>query len=284
MIIKAIVGGLCGSDIPHWLRGPSTDSRPGYPLHEVVGEVVESVTDRLRVGDRVVGWASNNDGLAEKVATRSSELLRLDPGSDPVEAVVIQPLACVIAAVDRLPDVSGRSVAIVGLGPIGALFAHVLNSRGAGPVVGVDPIDREDVRARFGLDATIAMTSDKWCAGLGDNRPAVIIEAVGHQPGTLADAIAAVQAEGIVYCFGIPATEAYTVDMTTVVRRNLTLIGGVTLRRNRALEAAASYLHDHPDLARHLVSHRFGFDEVQRVYEFVRIPSTERLKVVLEYS
>ena len=48
-------------------------------------------------------------------------------------AVGLQPLACVLYAVEQLPDLTGRHVAVIGQGSIGLLFSYVAKALGAAP-------------------------------------------------------------------------------------------------------------------------------------------------------
>ena len=53
-------------------------------------------------------------------------------------------------AVERLPDLTGRHVAVLGQGSIGLLFSYVAKTAGAAQVTGVDPVDRDDIGPAFG--------------------------------------------------------------------------------------------------------------------------------------
>jgi threonine dehydrogenase-like Zn-dependent dehydrogenase len=84
ILLRVLAGGICGSDMPkfHGLRGAAGASRnttfpgpPGFPMHEVVGEVVASGSDDLRAGQQVVGWAGASDGLAELVVTAATDVV-----------------------------------------------------------------------------------------------------------------------------------------------------------------------------------------------------------------
>ena len=139
VVLRMLAGGICGSDLPKFagtkglvadVDGSIVPGRLGAPLHEVVGAVEASCHPELRVGDRVVGWASRSDGLAEWVISDGDRLRPYCPSLTPADAVVIQSLACVVEALGRVP-VAGRDVAILGLGPIGLLFAHLARTRGA---------------------------------------------------------------------------------------------------------------------------------------------------------
>jgi L-iditol 2-dehydrogenase len=99
-------------------------------MHEVCGVVVQARDERLNLGDRMVGWATSQRGLAEYVVTAADSVHRYRFTWTPAHAIALQPLACVLSAVEQFGDVSGAHCAVLGQGPIGALFSHVLKSRG----------------------------------------------------------------------------------------------------------------------------------------------------------
>ncbi|MBK1784291.1 zinc-dependent alcohol dehydrogenase [Prauserella cavernicola] len=278
-------GGICGSDLPYFRAGgrlAGATPPHGFPLHEITGEVTESRDAGLPVGTHVVGWASSSDGLAELVISAGDGLCAVPPSLTLGAATVVaQPLACVHYAVDQLGDVRGKRAAVVGLGPIGLLFAWVLRQRGA-HVTGVDPVDRTAHAAAFGLDDVVVTGSAEWARELSGPRPDVVIEAVGHQRDTLADAITAVADQGAVYCFGIPCAGPYPVDLNAVVRRNLRLIGGLTLDRRRVLVRALDDLVREPALAHRLVTH--VVTDVDEAFALASEPGPGRLKVVLDLA
>ncbi|WP_158253966.1 zinc-binding dehydrogenase [Cryobacterium sp. Y50] len=286
VLVRVAAASICGSDVPHFRRGGQTaDSIPaavGYPLHEIMGDVVATRSGDFEVGQRVVGWASEMNGLAELVITSAEQLALCDVELPPWEAVIAQPLACVLFAASRLGNVAGKDVAVIGLGAIGLMLCHVLKRAGARSVTGVDPINRVELKSSFGINHLVHASSTEWVQNIDErSRADVVIEAVGHQIATLRDAIDATAVGGIVYCFGIPALTAYPIDLTTVVRNNLTVSGGVTLNHRRYLREACGYLAANPLLARALVTHILPMHEAQRAYDLASSPAPGRLKVVL---
>ncbi|MGV9796498.1 zinc-binding dehydrogenase [Mycobacterium sp. NPDC003449] len=293
VLLRTLAGGICGSDIPKLTgaKGACVDGdgrlgrgRPGYPMHEVVGEVIASRSDEIRDGARVVGWATHNDGLAEFTVTAADQLHTYDRSLTPVDAVLIQPLACVLEAIDRIA-VRGEDVAVIGLGPIGLLFAHAAKGRGARRVTGIDPVDRSDVAEKFGIDELVVAPARTWARSVSDgNRPTTAIEAVGHQVSTLDDAVAGLAVGGTLLYFGIPDDEYYPLNMERFLRKNLTLIAGVTRRRRQALAAADAYLDRFPELNPTLVTHRFPAAAAQSAFDAAATPKRGRLKVVISFT
>jgi threonine dehydrogenase-like Zn-dependent dehydrogenase len=286
LLLRFLVGGICGSDVPKFTGLASPDGHdqpgPGYPLHEIVAEVVASASARFRPGDRVVGVARGVRGLREYSVTSDFLVCAVPDRLRDLEAIAAQPLATVLCAIDRAPDVAGRTVAVLGLGPIGLLFAHALKARGARSVVGVDPIDRTEVATDFGLAASHASSATEWVAELAaDDRVDLCVEAVGHQTATVADAIRATAPGGHVLAFGVVDTEDYLVPFRTLFRKNLSMTAGTTPPGQwvpylgRALETLAT----HPLPA--YVTHALPVAEAQKAYDLAATPAPGRLKVAI---
>ncbi|WP_460810043.1 zinc-dependent alcohol dehydrogenase [Microlunatus endophyticus] len=284
--LRLLVAGLCGSDMPRFngtvvgrIPGPLSD---GAPMHEVVAEVLESTSDRLQVGQRVVG-TTGHTGLCEFLTTSDSLLIGVPDELDDVEAVTIQSLGTVLRAADELPDLSGCRTAVIGAGPIGLSFCHVLKQYGAGHVTAIDPIDRQDVAIRYGADEFVRMNSRHWLQTLSaDERPQVTIEAVGHQHVTIGNAIAAVAQGGFVYGFGTPDDDDYVLDYRDIYERNLTLSSGHTIDDwPTVLEKGRDYLLKHREDFADYVSHVVAAAEAQTAYTLYARPQVGRLKVAI---
>lgn len=291
VLLRTVTAGLCGSDLPVFRgtplphRGAVTGgalAAPGFPMHEIVGDVLASTDSTLRAGERVVGWADRADAMAEYVVTAATSVHPVGDRWSADVAVLLQPLACVLHAVSRLGDIRGTRVAVLGQGPIGVLFSHVLKAGGAGHVIGVDEVDRADVAGVFGVDEMVTASTSKWVAGLDHaDRPGLVVEAIGHQQDVLRDAILAADDGGLIYAFGIPDNDCYPFNIDTFLRKDLTLMAGVTRQRRRALAAAAEYLADHPEIAGNVTS-RYPMTNVEDAFRAAIRPRPGQLKIVVE--
>lgn len=125
-------------------------------------------------------------------------------------------------------------------------------------------------------------TSDRWVSQLArEDRPDIVIEAVGHQVATLNHAIEATAPGGTVFYFGVADDESYPISMRTMLRNNLTLKSGVTLERRRMLELANKFAAEHPGLLATYLTHTFGIDDVQDAFELACRPVPERVKIAI---
>jgi threonine dehydrogenase-like Zn-dependent dehydrogenase len=291
VLLQFLAAGVCGSDLPGFRgtqgrlpgdTGACAAGMHGFPIHEIAGEVLASRHPEHARGDRVVGWASGFDGLMDQVVADGEGLSRYDPTLTPELAIGLQPLACVLYAVEQLGDLTGRHVAVIGQGSIGLLFSYVAKAAGARLVTGVDPVDRETLGPRFGVDRVVRSTSDRWIRHLDQaDRPDVVIEAVGHQVATLGHAIEAAAFGGTVFYFGVTDDDTYPISMRTMLRNNLTLKSGVTLERRRMLAAASVFAAAHPDLLPAYLTHTFGVVDVQSAFETACRPTPGRVKIAI---
>jgi len=291
VLLSFLAAGVCGSDLPAFRgtqgklpgdTGPSAAEMCGFPIHEIAGEVLASRHPEHAPGDRVVGWASSFDGLKARVVSDGEGLLAYDPSLSAELAIGLQPLACVLYAVEQLPDLMGRHVAVIGQGSIGLLFSYVAKAFGARQVTGVDPVDRDALGAAFGVDTVVRATSDRWVRHLAhEDKPDVVIEAVGHQVATLGHAIEAAAFGGTIFYFGVTDDETYPISIRTMLRNNLTLKSGVTLERRRVLAKAAAFANEHPDLLPAYLTHTFKAAEVQGAFELACTPTPGRVKIAI---
>jgi L-iditol 2-dehydrogenase len=214
--IRVLASGLCGSDLEKVGHAPA-----GTVLgHEVVAERQDGTRvallhhlpcgecERCQAGHEstCAAFAAATiipGGFADAVA--AAEGVELPSGIDDATGTYVEPLACVLRGVERVPQ--GR-VLIVGHGFIGRLFGEVLRRRGD-EVFAVDANPERAGRAPDGpVDAVVL------CA------PAAPLETV--VPG------------GTVLVFS-PAT---TVDLDEVYRRELTLTGSRSATPRHMREAA----------------------------------------------
>ncbi len=293
VLVRVLVGGICGSDLPYFRGGLGmwTASDPavrptGFPLHEIAGEVVASRHEALGIGDMVVGWAPDLLGLAQLVVAYGDELVVVDPAVDLERAIVIQPLACVLYALEQLGDIRGKDVAVIGQGAIGSIFSHAAAQAGA-TVTAVDRVDRSDKATALGVTTFVHSSSEEWSLALqasGAVGPEIVIEAVGHQVSTLTSAVRAARQSGTVYYFGIPDDPVYPFPINDFIRKNLTLKAGITWDRSRMLALARDYLVRNPELADLLVTDVFPLKNAGEAFANCLVPRIGQLKVLLKYT
>lgn len=290
VLLQVLAGGICGSDLTPFLGfrpllmadQSIAENPPGFPMHEVVGEVLASTDPAHSAGDRVVGWGTRFNVMCEQIVCNGDDLFPSGTAWPPELTVTAQPLACVLYAVQQLPDVRDKDVAVLGQGPIGLLFSHVLKAFGAKRVTGVDRVSRAEVSKIFSVDEAVHAHSGTWVQRLTpEDRPEIIVEAIGHNVSTLDHAVQAVKPGGQIYYFGVPDDETYPLNMHQFMRKNLTLLSGVTLQRQRMLREALDYLREHRQLPGAYVTDVKHASDAQQAFELALGPTSEQIKVTV---
>jgi threonine dehydrogenase-like Zn-dependent dehydrogenase len=294
ILVRTGWAAVCGSDIP-FFTGSKRAGRyplpPGAPMHECAGQVVESTSELFQPGEQVVAIPEGDLGLAEFFVARATKAVQLPPElADCSASCLIQPLATVMSAVDRLGDIRGRSIAVVGLGSMGLSFCWLLRKRGAGHIVGIDPCAyRCRMAERFGADTTFPMRSievvdfarqdpSTW------DPPEICIEAVGHQMETLNDCLALVRRQGTVVAFGVPNQPVYAIEFETFFRKNEHLIAAVTPDWGEYLAKARDLFFSCRDELTTLVTHRFPIHEAAKAFTLYEQREDGVLKILLDAS
>lgn len=187
--VRVEVAVACGTDLKSYVRGhprlfPNLPARFG---HEFVGAVeeVEDEATGVRVGQRVVAGNSapcyrckyclrGRDDLCEgltflngafaeeinipkEIVERNLHVISQD--IDHLSVASVEPLACVLHALDDAPAWPGMRAVIFGCGAIGCMFMQVLSARGV-EVLGVDR-SRERVEFASALDGVTVVLAEQ---------------------------------------------------------------------------------------------------------------------------
>lgn len=179
--------GVCASNLGPW-SGPAWQTfpmEPGAPGHEAWGMVEEVGPDvaDLKPGDRIA--ALSHHGFAEFDVAVAEHALLLPPAyADrpfPGEA-----FACAVNIFRRSGIAAGETVAIVGIGFLGAILVRLADAAGARVIAISRRAASLDLAREMGADETVAMDDhgrivDAVRGLTGGHGCAVAIEAVGKQ-------------------------------------------------------------------------------------------------------
>jgi threonine dehydrogenase-like Zn-dependent dehydrogenase len=187
VLLRLEGSGVCASSIPVW-EGRSWFDYPqpaGAPGHEGWGRIV-AVGENVRgvaVGQRVA--AVTYRAHAEYDIAQASAVVPLPETLDGT-AVPGEPLGCAVNIFRRSAIEAGQTVAIVGIGFLGALLTRLASHAGARVIAISRRSFALDLARTLGADETIpmddhariiervrALTEGRWCE--------CVIEAVGQQ-------------------------------------------------------------------------------------------------------
>ncbi|WP_235929088.1 zinc-binding dehydrogenase [Marisediminicola senii] len=258
-VIRIAYGGICGSDLHYVSHGAAGESLLIDPMvlgHEVVGTVEHAAADgtgpvlgspvavhpatplpvagihypeerpNLAPGATYLGSAARRPhtqgAFAERVVLPSRMLRALPNGLSLRDAALAEPAAVAWHAVGRAGAVAGRSVLVIGTGPIGALAIAVLKRAGAASITAVDLHERPlEIARALGATRTIVATDVDAIAAVQAD---VVIESSGSPRG-LASAIRGVARGGRVVMVGLLPSGEQPALMSLAITRELELVG-----------------------------------------------------------
>jgi L-iditol 2-dehydrogenase len=208
---------ICGSDVRILRSGNPRVVPPAIVGHEISGVVVEAGENvtRVKVGDRVAlgadvpcgqcHWCRNGYGnncsinyavgyqipggfaefmllpkllLEEGPVTTFSENMTFD------QAALAEPLACAINGLELVNMSLGKTIAIIGLGPIGTMMIDLARIMGATKVIAAQRSrKRMEIAMQYGADVYIATEEEDVVARCleetGGEGPDVVITSCG---------------------------------------------------------------------------------------------------------
>ena len=188
-IVKSLRLSLCGSDVRHlhYLPEHHYPTAIGETGHEMVGviEAIDPAHNGASVGDRVLCLAPDHRAMCEYYLAPVDRLLPLDPNTPLEYSVQAQQFGTVLYASKTLPDLRGKTVAVIGQGSAGLWFNFALKERGAAKIIALDlKAYRLNYSKRFGATHTIHNAEGSPAAALreinGGELPDVVIEAAGE--------------------------------------------------------------------------------------------------------
>lgn len=323
ILVRVHAAGICGTDASEFVAGPKLyplNNRhpmtghvgPLIPGHEFAGwveEIGEYVATDLQVGDLVVTGAAlwcgicaqcragrtsichwqasiglhRNGGLAEYVTVPSHILVRADPLSPDVAALV-QPMAVASHAVRRSRPQDNEDVLVVGAGGIGAFLTYTLVDQGA-RVIAVDlSSERLAVARKLGAEATIRGSNTEAVRRELTKRgitPTLVFEATGSEAG-FETALALIEPGGTVVTVGIAANRV-NLDARRVTLKEIAIIGANGLIADEDVPEAIRLLSKDQTLWAHVAPAAIP---LERVVDDALIPMVEgraqRIKTLVD--
>jgi L-iditol 2-dehydrogenase len=294
VVCRVMACGVCGSDVSTAYVLPKL---PAVLGHELVGEVLEvgAGVRGVAAGDRVVVHhhvpcgecrrcrrghetlceqfrATNVDpgGFAERIrvpAPLVPELLALE-GLDALAATFVEPLACVLRALDRAGLQAGDALLVVGAGTNGLLAIAAAHARAVEAVWVREP--RADRRR----------LAESWGAAHHADEPVDVALVTTSQHDAIAAAAAAIAPGGALCLYAPPAPGTpLDLDSERLFMREIGVCASYSAGPADMRAALALIASGRID-PRPLVTHRLGLRDTARALDLQR--RGEALKAVVE--
>jgi L-iditol 2-dehydrogenase len=314
VVVALAACGVCGTDLEK-LRGNYQSA--GILGHEPVGRVSQvgpGVTD-LVPGDRVFvhhhvpcyacevcrrgdftfcpTYSKTNidpGGFAESFRVPAANVgagavLRLDSTVSWDVGALLEPAGCALTAIRRVGLPPNGSVFILGLGPVGLLYARLVRALGASWVGGseIAPL-RRAAAERGGIDATIDPREDGAVASAvekaTEGRGVDLAVVATGQPAVARQATELVRRAGTVNLFGLPeAGSRLDADLQRLYLRGVRLIPSYATIEPDIAEVHRLVTSGKLPLA-DLVTHRIPLGQIDEAFRLAGRPD-EAVKVVV---
>ena len=281
VLVRPLMVGMCGTDL-ELIDGTIDPAYVNYPLvlgHEWVGEIRKNVAGVATAGDRVVvegvvpcgvcdecrrgdtnrcvtydeiGF-TRAGAIAQSIAVPSRLVHRLEPTVNPMDAVLVEPMAVVWRALTRVPLRSGLRVVVVGDGTIALLATHMIRLFEPSTVV---IVGRRDAQRSLALEAG----ADHFTTTEPTERFDLVIEAAGNA-ASASSAIALAARGAMVILLGL-ATHGTVIDVAPddIVNKDLMIQGSFSYTRT-AWAQVVERVNAGDLKPSFLVTHRFDLDD-----------------------
>lgn len=255
-----------GSEVKHVKVGDSVSAEG----HIACGQCKACRTGNAHVCPHTVSFGISAPGcFADYAVVKAANVIPNRPDM-PFELACLQdPLGNAVQTV-LSGDIVGKSVAIIGMGPIGLMSVAVAKASGAGAVIAIDVNPyRLELAKRMGADRIVngrdVSMVDAIMDHTGGEGAEVVLEMSGH-PDAIRGGFEAAAPAARVSMLGIPAREV-SLDLSRHLIFKGLRIEGITGRRMYQTWYQLKGLLDHKriDLSP-LVTHRFGLGDYEEAF------------------
>jgi L-iditol 2-dehydrogenase len=300
MLVHMTACGICGTDA---LKIYGAYPKPQKLGHEVVGVVhaLGAGVTRFHVGQRV-GFAHHAPDYSSHFSQRGSETMdarfkrsNIEPGGfsdfvllhpehventvvpvpdhvSDLRAVFMEPLACCLRGLDRVPLREGDSALVVGVGAIGMLFVPLLRDRSVSTVAADVRPERLALAQQWGAAAGAVSGQDDLpavCRRVSDGRGVDVVILTVVNDAVLKTALECVRDGGTILLFGGKPGSSLSFAYWAAFLREINFVTSYSatpdgLRRAMAILAGPGYAS-----LESLVSHTFGLETAAQGFELV---------------
>lgn len=284
---------LCGSNMGQYTgEGLWSDidfpNPVGWAGHENIGTIVESRCEGWDEGTLVLAQPQGYYGFAEYIISRPPAIARLPQDApDPAALVVAQPLATVLRAMTRTDGVIGQTCAVIGQGPMGLIFTHVLRMMGASKIIVTDLLDwRLEWARHYGADHVIDASKEDVVQVVkeltGGQMVDFVVEVVGRVD-SLSTAAHLPRHGGRLFVFGMPHYEQQEFPWYHVFREEIQINTCVGPQCGAFFQTAADMvLDDRASALTEMVTPRMPWDKAPEAFEMYAECAKDSLKLTLE--
>ena len=285
---------ICGSNMGQYtgkgLWGDIDYPNPvGWSGHENIGTIVEAHCDDWEEGALVLALPQGPYGFAEYIVSRPPAIARLPQDvPDPAGLIVAQPLATALRALTRMDNVIGQTCAVVGQGPMGLIFTHVLRLMGASMVIAIDLLDwRLEWSESYGADHIIDASQEDVIKVIKELTNGGMVDFAVEVAGdidSLKTAAYLPRHGGRLLVFGVPNHKLQEVPWYHVFREEIQINTCVGPKCGLFFQTAADMiLDDRASALTKIVTPRMPWNKAPEAFEMYAKCAKGSLKLTLEF-
>ena len=308
---------ICGSDIRILHHGNPRVHPPTITGHEAAGVLVRVGANvrNLKVGDRIsIGadvpcgecdWCQNGLGnnceinyavgyqipgaFAEfmklpKLMCAEGPVTKIDDGLSYEEAALAEPLACAINGLELVNMSLGKTVVIVGLGPIGCMMIDLARIMGAEKVICIQ-------RSRLRMEIAKQYKADLYLASAETDIVQAVLEATGRRGADVVittcgsveaheQAVEMVAHRGYINLFGGLGKDARPMSLySNQIHYSESFLTGSHGSVPRQHKMAVKLLESGRVRVKPLITHRFPLSEIKAA--FAAMESRQGMKIAV---
>ena len=293
VLVKCSHVALCGSNMGQYtgvgVWGNLAFPNPtGWAGHENIGTIAKSRCDEWEEGTLVLAQPLGYFGFAEYIIAEPPGIALLpQDATDVAGLIVAQPLATVLRAMDQTEGVVNQRCAVIGQGPMGLIWTHVLWHMGARQVIATDLLDwRLEWSKRYGAAAVIDASKHDVVEQVKELTGGEMIDfcvSAASEADALTTASKLVRRAGRLFVFGMPDYNDQAFPWHATFRNETRIINSVGPECAPYFQTAADMVIDGraSDLTS-MVTPVMPWDQAPEAFEMYAECARDSLKLTLE--
>ncbi|WP_164215919.1 alcohol dehydrogenase catalytic domain-containing protein [Virgibacillus sp. YIM 98842] len=299
--LRVIYGGICGSDVGVFKGKLPHASYPVVPGHEILGEVVAVGSHTsIELGKRAVVQPNSfcgeceycqagntnicpekkslgineNGGFQNEFIVKEKYVIEVPDALSNERAVLVEPLAVIVHALEKVSIGPGTSVAVIGCGTEGMLAVALASYFGAKiTAIDINPEKLDKVKEHY-PDITTLHPEEVHC-----NQFEIVVEVAGVR-ASFEQCLDIAKPGGAVISVGFP--NIAEIEVVRMVRKELTIYGSIIYNVPDDFYTSIYYLMDDKFYVEPIISEILPVTAFEEAYE--KACSGKYRKIVLDFN
>ena len=231
-------------------------------------------------------YGVHTDGMMQDYfAVSADKIIPLPEGFSPDDGALIEPVTVGVGAMRRCGDVAGKTVCVLGAGPIGNFTAQVAQAQGADVLITDINQKKLDLAAESGIkrcdNTSDHSLRDSIAAAFGARGADFIIDCAGV-PASLTSALKAARPASVIV---IVANFKVPVEMEIpLLQRQQIDLRGVMMYLKEDFHTAVKLVAEGKVSTKGFLSRYFPIRELKEAYDFIDENSLDITKVMLTFD